>query len=147
MHKTETCWEWVGTIRPDGYGILQKGPGLNSFYRAHRLSWEIHYGKIPYGKHICHHCDNPKCVNPEHLFVGTDADNQRDKWEKGRGNPPPKFPGSKNHNAKLTEKDVKNMRTLRKKGWSNREIAELYPQMNPGSIKGITSGASWKHVR
>lgn len=146
VNKTSGCWEWCGTIRPDGYGILQKASKVNSFYRAHRLSWALHNGDLPDNLHVCHKCDNPRCVNPDHLFLGTDADNQKDKWQKGRGSPPPIMCGSANPYAKLTEKDVKKMRELRKKGWLNREIAELFPDIHPGTVKNITGGRAWKHV-
>ena len=73
------CWEWQGCIDVHGYG---RWGGK----RAHRMIWEEFYGVIAAGMMICHHCDNRQCVNPEHLFEGTDKDNVQDMWQKGRGN-------------------------------------------------------------
>ena len=75
------CWEWIGNKDKDGYGRLS----LNKIIRAHRYSWELYFGKIPGDLIICHRCDNPPCVNPDHLFIGTHLDNARDREKKGRG--------------------------------------------------------------
>tara|TARA_Y100000310_G_scaffold14352_1_gene14541 strand:- start:175 stop:714 length:540 start_codon:yes stop_codon:yes gene_type:complete len=87
VKKGPGCWLWTGATRPGGYGNLftfrDKGR-RNHFTSAHRASWEIHYGPIPDGLLVCHRCDNPPCVKPEHLFLGTNKDNQRDRRQKGR---------------------------------------------------------------
>lgn len=78
----DECWEWQGAIeKRDGYGRCTVGKEG----RAHRAAWMLTNGPIPAGLIICHHCDNRKCCNPRHLFLGSHQDNQRDKWRKGRG--------------------------------------------------------------
>ena len=78
------CWEWVGGKDGDGYGVLRVGSAECNFIKAHRVSFLIHYGEIPHGLVVCHTCDNPSCVNPKHLFIGSRKDNTRDMLKKGR---------------------------------------------------------------
>lgn len=82
--KGDGCWLWNGYRNQSGYGVTRVGGRGSKAIFAHRLSWEIHKGPIPDGLHVLHRCDNPQCVNPEHLFLGTDLDNQRDRIAKGR---------------------------------------------------------------
>jgi len=78
----ESCWEWLGKKLPKtGYGLF--GVSIDS-YLAHRVAYTLAYGNIPRGMLVCHRCDNPKCVRPDHLFLGTQTDNMRDAREKGR---------------------------------------------------------------
>lgn len=82
VNKTEGgCWEWTGSLQTQGYGNIEiKGKRL----LPHRIAYVLHKGEIPQGLSVCHHCDNPKCCNPEHLFLGTAADNMNDASQKGR---------------------------------------------------------------
>ncbi len=97
--RTAGCWEWQGGHYTSGYGTFSLG-ARNPAY-AHRVSWELHNGPIPAGLHVLHRCDNRNCVNPDHLFLGTNLDNTNDKTLKGRAA------------KKLSDHDVRVMRFVR----------------------------------
>jgi predicted XRE-type DNA-binding protein len=123
VDKTDTCWLWTGSVTSNGYGMF---PANSKTLRAHRVSWEFHYGPIPTGKLVCHTCDNRLCVRPDHLFLGTPYDNMQDKIEKGRSKYVPVF-GERNGNAKLTTRDIVHIRKLIASGrYLHREIAEMF---------------------
>jgi hypothetical protein len=82
VQKTETCWLWIGAHHPQGYGNITVSKGKTK--PAHILSWEIHFGPIPEGMKVLHSCDNPPCVKPDHLFLGTQTQNIADMDAKGR---------------------------------------------------------------
>lgn len=88
VQKTDSCWIWTGTKLWNGYGSLSlgraRGFSIDQKHYAHRVSWLIHNGEIPDGIFVCHRCDNPICVRPDHLFLGTPLDNMRDMISKGR---------------------------------------------------------------
>lgn len=84
VQKTNTCWLWTGSVRKCGHGQLQRGRRGMGVVKVHRLSWELHRGPIPEGMCVCHKCDVPACVNPDHLFLGTKQANIRDMLLKNR---------------------------------------------------------------
>lgn len=90
IQKTDSCWLWTGSKTSFGYGQMSFGPhdGSRRTWPAHKVSWMLHKGDIPDGLFVCHQCDNPPCVNPDHLFLGTAGDNTRDCISKGRDRGP-----------------------------------------------------------
>jgi hypothetical protein len=103
------CWPWKAGIKSEGYGGFRVGEVVD---RAHRVSYVIHHGDIPAGMVVCHRCDNPPCVNPGHLFLGTHGDNARDRDAKGRRG----TIGAKHGMAKLTDDDVISIRSSSERG-------------------------------
>jgi hypothetical protein len=85
----DECWEWTGARQPQGYGTIGVYLGYRSYgyARSNRVAWELMRGPVPDGLHVLHSCDNPPCVNPNHLFLGTALDNIHDCIDKGRFNP------------------------------------------------------------
>ena len=139
VNKTNSCWEWQGFKGSGGYGQVSL---YNKVYTTHRLSAMLD-GKDIDNKLVCHHCDNPSCVNPEHLFVGSPADNMQDKVNKGRQT---RHIGSKNPMSKLNEADVKTIISLyTNKTLSIPKIAKKY-NVDPCVIYGIKAKKYWKHV-
>ncbi len=103
VRRGSGCWGWTALRHRDGYGITSRTLGR---IRAHRLSWQIHNGPIPRGMHVLHRCDNPPCVRPDHLFLGTHADNMADKIRKGRANAATgERHGSKTHPERVARGD------------------------------------------
>lgn len=88
VQKGDGCWEWTGARHSFGYGWINRPGRGNGKMMAHRLSWELHFGPVAGGRGVLHHCDNPCCVRPDHLFLGSQSDNVRDMWRKGRARVP-----------------------------------------------------------
>jgi HNH endonuclease len=144
--KGPDCWEWSGWRDRKGYACFDYPGGR----KAYRFSWEIHNGPIPPGLCVCHHCDNPSCVNPEHLFLGTIADNNADMVRKGRNGFGPvtlecRPRGEAHTRAKVTEEQVREIRRLNALGIGYRRLSKEYGLSRP-SIQAITRRRSWKHV-
>ena len=139
--SAEECWEWQGAPTPCGYGRLRCGIHSNSTnVPAHRVSWEIHFGPIPDGLFVCHICDNPICVNPAHLFLGTAVDNVADMDAKGRR-------GTYDHtrSSPLTANDVREIRRRFAIGERQAVMAIEYG-VSPNTVHRIVRSKTWKHV-
>ena len=123
VNKTSTCWEWCGTKNPSGYGIIQTdwAKDLKTQY-AHRISYLLFKGEIN-GLDVLHSCDNPKCVNPEHLRLGTQAENNKDRDEKGRHIA---LRGVEHGSSIFTKDQVNEIRQLRESGEYYKTIAEKF---------------------
>lgn len=130
------CWLWLGSVERGGYGMVSVG-GKNRL--AHRVSYEAHVGAIPEGKRVLHRCDVRCCVNPAHLFVGSDADNMRDMIAKGRSN---YRRGDCHPNAIFSEEQV---RAIRADVRASRLIASEYG-CSSIQVRHIKSRRAWKHV-
>jgi hypothetical protein len=125
--ELEKCWEWQGYLNESGYGFTRIGGRGGKAWLAHRLSWEIHNGQIPDGLHVLHKCDNPKCVNPNHLFLGTNLDNILDRVKKGRSNPWIRnAPREKHPRTKILKHELDEMLSMRKQGIKVVEIAKKF---------------------
>jgi hypothetical protein len=130
------CWLWTATVDGCGYGLFGVG-GRGNSKRAHRVSYEMFKGPIKDGLKICHRCDNPSCVNPDHLFCGTDADNMADRGIKNRT-----AKGVKNGKSILNDELVKFIRNDTR---SERTIAAEIG-VSRGTVNAVRSGKTWGHV-
>lgn len=141
VQKTDTCWLWTGHTH-NGYGTIQSGYRVPVL--AHRLSWEMHNDPIPKGMLVCHNCpggDNPSCVNPAHLWLGSQAQNNQDMFTKKRH-----MYGELSTSSKLTEVAVIDIRARFAAGNATRaELAKEYGVCR-ATISDIARGKSWKHI-
>jgi hypothetical protein len=112
---------------------------------AHRFSWFLAYGEIRNGLYVLHKCDNPRCVRPDHLFLGTQADNIRDMDKKGRRGTMPGLKGTRDPGSKLNEKQVIEIRTLYKNGTSQSLLAKRF-KICQTNVSWIVRGKIWSHV-
>ena len=139
VKKTDTCWLWIAHCDRGGYGQLMIADKTAT---VHRYSYELHFGLIPTGLCVLHKCDIRNCVNPAHLFLGTQADNVADMGNKGRG----KYSfGGKNGMAKLTEAEVCQIFDDSENGLLQRQIADKYGVLQP-QISQILNKKKWKYL-
>lgn len=166
--KQNGCWIWIGPRRTDGYGYMRRN-GTNQ--SSHRISYEFHFGEIPIGLLVCHHCDTPLCVNPKHLFLGTNKDNMQDASKKGRmasgdrhharlfperlargrshfskTHPELVARGERCSSSKLTVIDVKHMRLLRGRGFTLKSLSIQFGVSIP-CVYQVTNCKTWRHVK
>lgn len=138
------CWIWIGYRQAGGYGQYRGN-------KAHRLAYQLLVGVVPDEMLVCHKCDNPSCVNPKHLFLGTPLDNMMDKVVKGRqsrvgsSRNPPK--GERNCKAKLTEDQVLRARSLFRRNFTIRKIGHIIKSsVGRGTLWSAISGKTWRHL-
>jgi HNH endonuclease len=135
------CWEWQGPINSSGYGrfVIE-----NSHKLAHRVAYEMFVGEIPSGMNVCHVCDNRICVNPHHLWLGTQSENLLDAVSKGRMFQP-NTNGENNGNRKLSSNDVQTIRSLFIGGHKKFRIADIF-NVSASTISDIISRKTWKDI-
>lgn len=139
------CWEWTAARYPSGYGKLAVNQRVVS---AHRYSWVLHNGPIPagpgaHGWCVCHRCDNKRCVNPNHLFLGTHADNMADKAAKGQVGA---LSGERHHGSKLTDDIVRKIRRRYDEGGVTQTALAAEFGVWPGTINYVVRRQRWTHV-
>lgn len=138
------CWNWKAAVGKPGYGSFYRLDG--QFEGAHRYSWRMVNGDIPEGRYICHTCDNRKCCNPNHLFLGEPKDNVADMWRKSRQQDYSKVQrGSKRHNAKLNADKVRSIRKMYPR-MTKTEIANVFG-VGVSAVSCVINGKTWKHVK
>lgn len=151
------CLVFTGCRNSDGYGRLaERLDGKVVYWQAHRFVYTRKVGPIPLGLMVCHKCDNPPCIEMSHLFLGSPADNARDKTEKGRTPSGEKHAfrrrpelvrsGDRHHNARLTAERVLELRRLGSEGFSNRELAEIF-KLSVTYVSEVKTGKKWRHLK
>jgi hypothetical protein len=146
VKNSDGCWYWIAHRDSGGYGNFRMNGRLE---KAHRASWMIHSGEISKGIEVCHKCDNPPCVNPEHLFLGTPKENMQDCIAKKRFMSPARIAaqtrGSDRYNAKLNEDQVREVHAMFARGISKAKIARHFG-VSYSCTNNILLGISWKHL-
>lgn len=145
LNATNGCWEWTSSLR-NGYGVLRI---KHKFYYAHRISWFLTYGNMPegsgyHGTCVLHKCDNPKCINPTHLTLGSHLDNMRDMTAKSRL---VSHKGESNGMAKLDETKVRQIRELKQTTKVSYLALSRQFQVDPALVRRICLRTSWVHVK
>lgn len=135
--SNQDCWEWTACLQSNGYGQIRFD---NKVHYSHRLSYFIHFGHIPEDKHVLHRCDNRKCVNPLHLFLGDQASNMADCAAKRRN-----AHGTRSPLSKITEQQLAEIRRLSESGCTCKYISNKY-NLHYNTIYKILKGVTYKHV-
>ena|SRR5438132_2896018 len=153
---TDTCHVWQGSVDNDGYGrlFIRKGTcGPLRGIRVHRLAWLLANGPIPDRLAVLHHCDNPPCVRIEHLYVGTNSDNMRDRSDRKRGpevflaqRPNPKLQGERRPTARLTEQAVRNIRHRYAAGDVSQLALATEYGIGQTTISNVLRRKKWSHI-
>lgn len=141
VEKTDACWVWKGMVNKSGYGVYKRKRSFKEKL-THRQSWIMASGAIPDGLWVLHTCDNRPCVNPDHLFLGTCADNNADKIRKGRARNIGVI-GEKHHAARLTESQVRLIRSDRR---PDTEWAKIFG-LSDSAIRDARIGRNWSHIK
>ena len=141
VDKSGDCWTWTGSLKSEGYGRLGAGGKSGRYLCAHRVSYEIHHGEIPEGMVVMHSCDNPACVNPNHLSVGTYSENTQQACDKGRMKS--LFLSGEAHSGAVLTDDL--VRKIRSSSLKNSQLArEIGCSQN--IISSVRLGKTWQHV-
>lgn len=138
VKKSKDCWEWLGQKDYCGYGVIKF---REKTIKAHRIAFELATGKSPIGLCVLHRCDNPGCVNPKHLYLGTPKDNAMDRMRKGRGG---NLKGEHNGRAKLSLEQIETIRDLFSTGaYSKVKLGKIFG-VSDAQIGNIVRGIHWK---
>ena len=144
VDKTEECWNWLAGKNKKGYGnfCVSIGNSRDKSWLAHRMAWTLEMGEIPNSMQVLHKCDNPSCVRPDHLFLGSNQDNVNDKMKKGRYKC---LHGEDNPASKLTEDDVKLIRKLRKeKNYTYERLGKMFDVYSGTASDAVRN--YWRHI-
>ena len=137
------CWKWQSHCNDQGYAMLSIGGRKGLYARASRISWYLKFGSFDENLYVCHKCDNPSCVNPNHLFLGSAKDNTQDMIRKNRDSEPPQFYGEEVTNHKLMTEEVYD---IYNSSLPIKELAEIY-NVSKNTIYRIKKGESWPHLK
>jgi hypothetical protein len=156
VNKTSECWLWLGSRDRHGYGFFNRKTAKGWHATgAHRMAWELANGPIPRGLQVCHRCDNPPCVRPDHLFLETSRGNSADRHQKGRDakghthgsrtQPDLVARGDSHYMARLTSADVLRIRAAHASGMLQVQLAAAY-RVTQSTISDVVLRRTWKHL-